>query len=166
MRNWQALSSKSYEEVWRRIDQEFKFQPSVSEFPSFHLPSPFVTYDVSAYYGASINLNVYRDLEEKSLQMFQELVPKDEFLLALEWQHEGYRVNPHLNFPKNEWKEWIIPVFPDGDYYFFIEKDFNWGILGHPWEGSISLYGKDLLYSLEKNKPAMFLKIIRQKLKA
>ncbi|WP_246426664.1 DUF2716 domain-containing protein [Paenibacillus rhizosphaerae] len=30
-------------------------------------------------------------------------------------------------------------IHPDGDYHFFFARDFSWGILGHPWEETITI---------------------------
>lgn len=63
---------------------------------------------------------------------------------------------------KNEFDEWTVPIFPNGDYYFFIHKDFEWGYLGHPWERTITVFGKELIKGFEKHRPRMFQKILRQ----
>lgn len=44
----------------------------------------------------------------------------------------------------------------------FIQKDFKWGYLGHPWEESITIFGEELIESFERNKPEMFQNILRQ----
>jgi hypothetical protein len=93
---------------------------------------------------------------------FQELTNDNEYFYALDWNHPCYWVNSFLEFPRDEFNEWIIPIFPDGDYYFFIQKDFNWGFFGHPWEGTITLFGKELIQAIEKNKPKMFNKALRK----
>lgn len=162
MRNWIPLSDEEDENVWDKVDQEFKFEPSVSKFPGFHLPQPFRTYDVSNYFGTSVDIDAHDDLEIKVLNAFQELTSTDEFLLALDWQHECFWINPFHEFPKNEFGEWPIPLFPDGDYYFFIEKNFRWGYLGHPWERSISIFGFDLIAAIENHKPKMFHRLLRE----
>ncbi|WP_081415851.1 DUF2716 domain-containing protein [Peribacillus kribbensis] len=41
------LSNLEYKEVWDKIYEKLKFEPSISHFPSFELSSPFITYDVS-----------------------------------------------------------------------------------------------------------------------
>lgn len=105
---------------------------------------------------------MYDDLEDKALQVFKENTVSNEYIMALDWQHECYWVNPHLKFERNEFDEWSIPIFPNGDYYFFIQKDFKWGYLGHPWEKSITIFGKGLIESFERNKPKMFQNILRQ----
>lgn len=161
MKNWLKLSNAEYEKVWNKIDDELKFKPSITDLPSFKVPSPFITYDVSLYFGESKDLDAFVDLEEKALLVFQEITSKDEYIYALDWQHECYWINSSLDFQKNEFDEWTVPIFPDGDYYFFIHKDFQWGYLGHPWERTITVFGKELIKGFEKHKPKMFHKILR-----
>lgn len=53
-------------------------------------------------------------------------------------------------------------VIQDGNYYFLIQKAFKWGFLSHPWEQTITIFGKGLIDSINKNKPKFFHTIIRQ----
>lgn len=160
MKNWIELSELEYEKVWNKIDDDLKFKPSISRFRfrPFKVPSPFITYDISDYYGEINDLEVYDDLEEKTLLVFQDITTEDEWIYALDWQHQCYWINPYLEFEKNEFDEWKIPIFPNGDYYFYINKNFEWGILGHPWKQTITIFGKDLINSFEKHQPRMFQK--------
>lgn len=162
MKNWMEFTDKEYDQIWDRVYSELKFSPSDSTFPSFKVPSPFITYDISHYFRESVDLDVYDDLEEKVLLVFKENTVSDEYIMALDWQHECYWVNSHLKFNRNELDEWTIPIFPNGDYYFFIQKDFKWGYLGHPWEKSITIFGKELIDAFDQHKPEMFHKILRQ----
>lgn len=140
--------------------RKFKFKPSITKFPSFKVPKPFIIYDISRYYNWLKELDefkmLYSNLEEKSLLAFQELTKEDEYFYALDWQHTCYWVNPFLEFPRDEFNEWLVPIFPDGDYYFFLQKEFKWGLLGHPWEKTIAIFGEDLIQAFEKHKPRMF----------
>ncbi|WP_433774290.1 DUF2716 domain-containing protein [Bacillus wiedmannii] len=162
MKNWTEFTDKEYDQILDRVYSEIEFSPSDSIFPSFKLPSPFITYDISHYFGESVDLNVYDEVEEKVLLVFKENTMPNEYIMALDWQHECYWVNPHLEFERNESDEWIIPIIPNGDYYFFIHKDFKWGYLGHPWEKSITIFGRELIESFERNKPKMFQNVLRQ----
>ncbi|MCA1032540.1 DUF2716 domain-containing protein [Bacillus timonensis] len=162
MENWISFSDIEYERVWNKVYEDFKFEPSISKFPAFHVPSPFVTYDVSNYFGACDDFSVYEELEEKALIAFRANTLKEEYILALDWQHDCFWFNPHLEIEKDEFDEWKIPIFPDGDYSFFIQKDFKWGYLGHPWERSITVFGEELLASCKQNMPTMFRKVLRQ----
>lgn len=162
MKNWVPFSRQEYEQIWDRIYRDFKFEPSISNFPPFQVPPPFITYDISDYFGDLADLDAYDDLEEQALDAFKEITSVDEYILALDWQHKCYWVNPRSEFEKDEFGEWTIPIFPNGDYYFFIQKDFKWGYLGHPWERSITIFGKELINAFDKHKPRMFCKILRQ----
>jgi hypothetical protein len=90
MENWIELSTLEFKEVWDRIYDEFNFEPSMSDFPSFEVPNPFITYDVSKYLNGFVDLDTYdeinNDLEEKSLLVFQELTQKNEYMYALDWR--------------------------------------------------------------------------------
>ncbi|GGE71577.1 DUF2716 domain-containing protein [Priestia taiwanensis] len=159
MENWIPLTEKEYDHIWDKVYKELKFEPSISVFPSFQLSSPFITYDISHCFEEA----EYDDLEEKVWCVFQELTLSNEYILALDWQHECYWVNSHLNFGKDEFVGQILSLFPDGDYYFFIQKDFKWGYLGHPWEKSITIFGEELVNAVHKHKPRMFHKVLRQR---
>ncbi|WP_315907144.1 DUF2716 domain-containing protein [Priestia koreensis] len=162
MDNWIPFTEQEQDVVWEVIDKMLKFSPSIRRFPGLKVPHPFISYDVSGYFEGTMGEGAYEDLEEKSLTVFQKLTDPDEYIYALDWQHECYWLNSHLPLERDGWGEWIVPIFPDGDYYFFIEKDFKWGFLGHPWERSITIFGEELLRCFEKNKPIMFQKILRQ----
>lgn len=158
MKNWLELTDVEDEKVWNKIFDELKFEPSTTNSPSFKVPTPFITYDISHYFGEYEGLNAYDELQEKALLVFQEITSIDEYIYALDWQHECYWINAHLEFPKNELEEWKVPIFPNGDYYFFIHKAFEWGYLGHPWEKTITIFGKKLIKGFGKHQPKMFRK--------
>lgn len=125
MENWLELSEAEYEKVWNKMCEVLNFKPSTSNFPSFEVPTPFITYDISIYFEYSNDLGAYDELEEKALLVFKENTSRDDYLYALDWQHECYWINPGLEFEKDEFDELKVPVFPNGDYYFFIHKDFG-----------------------------------------
>ncbi|MED3963103.1 DUF2716 domain-containing protein (plasmid) [Niallia taxi] len=166
MKNWMELSSMEHRKVWERLYKEFRFNPSVTSFPSFNVPPPFKKYNISSYLNWTgdmrIFIDIYSDLELKSLHAFKALIHKDEFMYAIDWQHPSYWINPHLEFPKSQFDEWIVPIFPNGDYYFFIQKNFEWGLLGHPWEKTITIFGKELLEQFNMHQPRMLHHIVDQ----
>jgi hypothetical protein len=45
---------------------------------------------------------------------------------------------------------------------FFIDKDFEWGLLGHPWERTITIFGKELIKGFKSHHPLMFQRTLRQ----
>ncbi|MDR7250575.1 hypothetical protein J2W41_003356 [Bacillus pumilus] len=83
-------------------------------------------------------------------------------MLALDWQHECYWITPYGSFEKDEFGDWAVPVLPNGDYYFFLSKEMHWGLLGHPWEQSITIFGEGLIDSFTRHHPILFQRKIRE----
>ncbi|PUB08164.1 uncharacterized protein DUF2716 [Paenisporosarcina sp. OV554] len=54
--------------------------------------------------------------------VYQELTQKNEYMYAVDWQHPGYWITPRLEFPKSEFNEWTVPIFPNGDYWDTLGK--------------------------------------------
>ncbi|MGM7701810.1 DUF2716 domain-containing protein [Pseudalkalibacillus sp. Hm43] len=161
MKSWVPMNDQESEQVWTTIYEEFEFRPSTTIFPSLSVPAPFITYDVSSYYKAKNHEALYEDLENKVIHAFRNLTSQDELIYALEWQHEGYWFNPRDEIPSDEFGEWVVPPFPNGDYPFYLEQNFSWGYIGHPWEKSVIVFGDALISSLENQRPKLFQQIIR-----
>ena len=82
----------------------------------------------------------------------------DEYMYALDWQHTGFRYDPKIEkcmkapvfikdkrFAGGGYNVCFPTFYPDGDYYFFIGKDFSWGYLTHPWEKRVYIFGESLI---------------------
>jgi len=155
MNNWISLNNHEYERVWDKFYKEFSFKPSIypQDWPSFSIELPYVTYElIKNYQDEEIN-----ELEDICKAALRSSIESDEFVYALDWQHESFLYSPYLqdSIPS-------ISFYPDGDYYFFVRKDFSFGILGHPWEHSITIFGQELLKRLLIHKPKIFGGIIRR----
>ncbi|MDR6227312.1 DUF2716 domain-containing protein [Desmospora profundinema] len=96
------------------------------------------------------------DLTKKSLIALQTCTIPEEYLYSLDWEHNCYHFNPFLQI------SWVNRFFPEGDYYLFLEKNFKWGYLGHPWEQSVCIFGVELIEQFQKSLPNAFGEIIRQ----
>ncbi|GGI11504.1 DUF2716 domain-containing protein [Gottfriedia solisilvae] len=163
MKNWIELNDKERRNVWDNFDKKFNFEPSMKKFPSYSPSRPFITYDISSIWGAIDHEELYFDLETKFLECFKLLTKPNEYFYALDWQHDCYSVNAFLEFPRDELNRWIIPAIPDGDYYFFIQENFKWGVLTHPWEQTITVFGKEIIEVIKDNKPKIFHTVLREK---
>ncbi|GLX68023.1 DUF2716 domain-containing protein [Paenibacillus glycanilyticus] len=163
MNGWTELDNDEQEEIWSRFYKTFDFKPSTTTFPAFRIPTPFIKFDIS-------NCNaddLIRDFEVKLVKVFQLCTQPGEFIYALDWQHECYKVDPRLEFPRyapwrDDNRDWIISIYPDGDYHFFLAADFSWGILGHPWENTIAVFGKKFIEGLLINPPLMLHNVLQQ----
>ena len=91
-------------------------------------------------------------------------------LYALDWQHSAFLYDPgkdeeqksvRLEDENGEyWAEFPF-YYPDGDYYFFLDEEFRFGYLGHPWRNEIWAFGEKLLPELERIAPALGWKKLR-----
>lgn len=156
MSAWKLLLQSEYAAVWDSFEEQFDFKPHSNRFPGIQEPAGSIIYQFE--YSSAENLDkAVNDPNSKGLAAFQKLVLPNEAVYAPDWQHDCYRFYPHLSF-----REWQIPILPDGDYSIFLAKDFSFGIFGHPWEQTICVWGDKLLAEFEKNRPLLFEKIIKQ----
>ncbi|MGN7854066.1 DUF2716 domain-containing protein [Exiguobacterium acetylicum] len=142
--SWIPMTQAEDKKIWHVIDQQFQFTPSTTVFPSYHSPSPFITYEV--------DYEKREEIEQTLKRILTELTVEGERVMALDWNHQGYWIDPRRTFLRNEEGDWMIPAVPDGDYSFFIARDFRWGYLGHPWEGSITLFGEDMISAFQRTE--------------
>lgn len=101
-------------------------------------------------------VRVLNDLETSILKALQSCTGKSDMMYALDWQHDGYIFSPHQTMPQDEFGEWPVSVFPNGDYYFFFHQDFSWGPLGDPWKCTTTVFGEELLEAIDNYPPILF----------
>ena len=157
MTAWTDLSEAEQNTVWDAFYSRFSFRPSVDpkNWPSFSVPSPFITWRVPDPWSGP----AMEDLARNALSAFRMALPGDQRMLALDWQHACFWFRPHLQEEASPWK---IPVLPDGDYGFFLAESLEWGWLGHPWEGTVTVFGTPLLAALKENPPTLFQQVLRE----
>lgn len=148
---------KEYEQVWEWVYDEFKFQPSIYPNKAFELSVPHVIYDISKHTDEQLDnmqffiTNAFINCTTKKSQMY-----------ALDWHHSAFRFNPRNADDMKSFKveddryqgggyhAYFPSYYPDGDYYFFIDTDFRFGYLGHPWQQNVWVFGETLISEFEK----------------
>ncbi|MFA9334331.1 MULTISPECIES: DUF2716 domain-containing protein [Bacillus amyloliquefaciens group] len=105
-----------------------------------------------------LTMNAVELIVLQILKALQSCTLKQEFIYALDWQHECYLFNPHAPIDKDEFGEWLVSVIPNGDYCFFIHQDFQWGLLGDPRQQTITVFGSPLIRAIERKAPVLFQK--------
>lgn len=123
---------------------------------AFEFSIPYEVYDLDIQ---SLN-NVQFDEVIKSILM--RCMNEDEYIYALDWKHTGFRYNPKSELPMQKcvhiedafggYNVYFPDFYPDGDYYFFIAKDFRWGYLTHPWQRRCWVFGSIIMEEFEKHK--------------
>lgn len=146
------------EYFYNLINNKLHFFPS-SYSEDSHLPfslnCPFTVYDISG-------------MTDKQIILLCELAPKaivdclhnGNKVWYCDWNHNLFLYDPrnpencqgqqgeYISFT-DEGIAYFGDFFPNGDYFFHIEKDGNFGLFSHPWREEIWIYGKDLLKEFE-----------------
>ena len=138
------LDEKIYNDIWNKVNNKFKFKLSTDINVN-----PF-EFDIN-YTSYKLN-DVWTEEQEKIVNdIFKEISNDD--IYALDWQHDCFEFNPKEEIPfyyqyhdDNRSVEVYFPsYYPNGDYHFFISKDFSYGLLGHPWRKEIYVFGNNLI---------------------
>lgn len=148
-----------YDLVWDKVYEILKFTPSVDKsIMPFEIKEEYAIYSFDFYEIAENRI----DLEEVIGNIFVDIFEDDTKMYALDWQHSAFLYNPkNKEEQKSFWKEdnrywgggyyaFFPPFIPDGDYYFFIEENFRFGYLGHPWRQEIWVWGEKLIARMDE----------------
>lgn len=161
---YSILGDEECRQIWDRINTELQFQPSiqVSQAP-FRLPEPWVVHDLT-YFPVDQR---YEDFSAAVVQALADCLGEDDWIYALDWHHSCFRYDPRRPVSKHvQWVEdaryngggynaYFPDFYPDGDYYFFVQRDLNWGYLGHPWRRELWLFGAPLIEALSSRLEAL-----------
>ena len=153
MKNFKPLSKEESNDVWNKFFDLFHFKPNLDKFPAIETDKPQLKFNVSNCFRIDYP---HDKLEQFALNLFNIISMPGDRLYALDWQHQCYDFDPRELMDRNDFDEWIIPVFPNGGYYIFLTKDLRNVWFGHPWEQSITLIGEDMVkkgHELKYNFP-------------
>ena len=88
-------------------------------------------------------------------------LPNGYLLYAIDWFHNWILYDPRN--PENAQSNtpatprfssngiaYFHGFYPDGDYYFFLDKYGAFGYLSHPWREEVWIYGEPLINEFEK----------------
>ena len=154
MENWKPLIDIEYKQIWDFVYENLSFQPN-NEAALIKLPIPNKVYNISSFYNEGFDEKFYDDLHKIAIKCFK-ILSNNKNMYALNWQHQCFSFNPELPFEKDDFDEWLIPVFPNGDYLFFITNDLKNGVFSDGINLRISLFGKKMIELFDKYKPKIF----------
>lgn len=144
--------------IYDFIKNELRFYPSSNNkfLLPFSINRPFVVYDVSQITDEQADL-----LYELAPTALANCLPNGYQLYAIDWFHNFILYDPR-NLENMQSNEPATPQFnkdgiayfngfyPDGDYYFFLDKYGAFGYLSHPWRKEVWIYGEPLIKEFEK----------------
>ena len=152
--NWTVLCEEEENRAWRFIFDTCLFDSNNKKGFCMKLPIPNICFDIAEFYNDSFNEELYANLHLSAIKWFKNLAPIGK-LIALDLHHECYSFDPYKPFETDEFGEWLTPVFPNGDYLFFLTKDFSNGIFADGINLQISIWGLPLIDLTKKYKSTM-----------
>lgn len=156
--------TKEYDCVWGKVEEILKFKPSSSyRGHSMTVSLPFEIDGRFAVYGIEKMTEEQMDIMDvKVREVLISVTQEGGRMYALDWNHSAFLFDPRyeekqMNESAGKYRHWgdgydeYFPDFyPDGDYYFFIDEDFRFGYLGHPWRQEIWVFGDVLIEKMEQ----------------
>lgn len=165
MSAWKELAEQEEDAAWAAFCQRFKFRQGVqpSDWPGILEPVQSVTYDIGHAFaeGPVAYRRITNDLGAKLIDALRRCVSPGATIFALDWQHPCYSFEPHGDFKFEGEGDWPVHPLPNGDYYIFVARDMEFGVFGHPWEGTMCLFGQRLIDAFAANPPELFSRKIR-----
>lgn len=136
------LDENLYNNIWNQVYSKFGFPPRDKKIP-FRFSIDHKVYKLKAVWNEEQELIVN--------EIFKRLGVED--IYALDWQHDCFEYNPREEIPlsykyydeERQCNVYFPSYYPNGDFHFFISKDWRYGMLGHPWRKEIYVFGKELI---------------------
>jgi len=142
MKNFKPLEQDEHDKVWDKFYDLFDFKPHTKIFPAIRTTMPQLKLDIKECFSPDYPFD---KLEQWALDLFDKVSYPGDRLYALFWQSTCYDFDPRQEMDRGKFGEWVVPIFPNGDYYIFLTKDFNNVWFGHPWERTITLIGDNIV---------------------
>ena len=157
-------NTSKYDEIWSSVYNKLGFYPScVYRDHSFSVPLPFhINEDYSVYAIENMAEDQIDLLSDTMRKIFVKITKAGQRIFALDWHHSAFLYDPRdiseqrsctvkdTRYTNGEYSAIFPSFYPDGDYFFFIEENFEFGYLGHPWRQEIWIFGCDLIKETEK----------------
>lgn len=157
-------NTELYKIVWDKVYDQLHFQPDCSNRThSFNTNMPFKIDNKFSVYGIEAMTDTHIDMINDIIRnIFIEVTAENERIYALDWQHSAFLFNPRNaeeqksirvkdeRYSNGGYTAFFPAFYPDGDYCFFIDENFRFGYLGHPWRQEVWIFGELLVNRFEK----------------
>ena len=154
----QVITDKAlYRTIWAKIYSDYSFRPSIESHGKWLKPE-----GVFRKYKLEM---IWNETQEAIINsILCEVIGKE--MYALDWQHDCFLFDPNERIPtgyeyyddERECNVYFPEYYPDGDYHFFVSKDWEFGLYGHPWRKELIVVGEELLFAIEKHLTELGLK--------
>jgi Protein of unknown function (DUF2716) len=148
MSNWKLLIEPEFELAWNFVYKELSFKPNAKDEQLIMPKKPYKKYEIGSLYNEGFSEEFYSGLHNSVSECFRK-ISNGVRMYALNWQHDCYSFDPYLSFEKDEFDEWLIPVFPNGDYIFFLTTDLANGIFADGITMTLYFFGAEMLNAFD-----------------
>lgn len=161
---WSQLAHARNRTLWEEFTERFAFRRSITldGWPAIKEIDPSVTWTVTTVqemYDSDREhfVALERQSREQLICTFEAVGDR---MYALDLNHDGYSFVPGT-VARLGMDVWPIRVIPVHNYSLFIDPSFSFGLLAHPWEASICVFGHPLVNQLVLSPLACFGEVIR-----
>lgn len=168
-KRFEALRDDEHEAMQKSFDEKIRIyhgaQTLSQEEPfAFLFDTDYAIYTMKPVLtgGPVMEETFSREMEA----LLRGLVEEDAWLYAMEWEHSTFRMWPHSAPPEAAYEEIpyavslgvaglenyraYYPTFvPGKHFHFFVQPDFAWGYLHHPWEGQAWIWGREMIEAFD-----------------
>ena len=149
--------------IWDKVYKTLKFNPSMKN-QKIHSITGELPFQIDVPYSVyAIEHPIEQQIDLMDSQIRNSLIQcRKKQWYALDWQHSSFKFHPENieeqqsffvqdnRYLNGGYYAYFPSFYPDGDYYFFIDEDFENGYLGHPWRKEVWVFGVQLQNEIRK----------------
>ena len=165
---WGELDWDAGDALWADFADRYQFRASTNadKWPSIVEPAPSVVWDLSTVFTGDYPGGFTagsRDVAAVVLRTLQDCTQWWDGVVFHDWVHPSRVFRPHTVDEPDEVPGWDVGgLFPNGDYTIFVGRDYTFGILGHPWERSLCVFGEPAVAAFAARNQAILGTVLRR----
>jgi hypothetical protein len=165
---WVGLDPEAGAVLWTEFADRYQFRAGTNpdRWPAIVEPSPSVAWDLGPIFTGGHPGGFAagsRAVAALVLGTLQDCTEWPETVVFHDWVHPSHLFRPHSIDEPEEVPGWDVGgLFPNGDYTIFVGRDYSFGILGHPWERSLCVFGVGAVATFAARNRGILTKILRR----
>ena len=165
---WVELDWDAGKVLWAGFADRYQFRASISPggWPAIVEPTPSVVWDLRPVFEGDYPGGFTagsREVAGLVLGTVQDCTEWWESIVFHDWVHPSCLFRPHKVDEPEEVPGWDVGgLFPNGDYTIFVGRDYAFGILGHPWERSLCVFGQTAMAAFATRNQGILTTVLRR----
>jgi hypothetical protein len=165
---WVELEPDVERVLWAEFAQRFQFRAGVNpkSWPAIVEPAPSGVWDLAPIFESEAVGGFAagsRQVAALVLGTLQDCVEWPETVAFHDGVHPSLLFRPHTADRPEDVPGWDVGgLFPNGDYTILIGRDFAFGIVGHPWERSLCVFGEPAVAAFARRNRGILHTVLRR----